>query len=405
MRKHFLFTSMPGHGHINPTLPLVEELVRRGHRVTYGTNDAFSAAVEAAGATAFPTSGRIPTQLFDLGGGREQVAKHLGERIEAFVEMMRADLPALVAHAQEDPPDAVCYDMMSGVGPMVAEKTRLPGIAHVSTFASNEHFSLRSEFAKRFGPGTRSKGFDPANNPAMRQALRKMRDFAAEHGVRQPSLLDAEPAPLNIVFVPREFQIAGDTFDERFRFVGPALGRRVVEDEWLPPAGGKPLLYVSLGTAFNNRPDFFRQCLEAFGDSDWQVAIAVGERIGPRSLGPIPGNVEIRPYFPQLAVLRHAHVFVSHTGMNSTMESLAAAVPLVAVPQQPEQELNARRVEELGLGRRLDTPAVTVELLRQAVAEVSTDEGVRARVKAMSETMKAAGGAVAAADAMEAHVG
>ena len=39
---------------------------------------------------------------------------------------------------------------------------------------------------------------------------------------------------------------------------------------------------------------------------------------------------------------------------NSTMESLYDAVPLlVTVPQMPEQEANAHRVEELGLGRRV----------------------------------------------------
>jgi MGT family glycosyltransferase len=403
--KHFLFTSMPGHGHVNPTLPLVEELVRRGHRVSYGTNETFTAAVEAAGATAFPTKGTLPTQLHDLRVDRRQLVQHIGKRIDTFLEMIRADFPILLAHAEQDPPDAVCFGMMSGAGRMLAEKMHLPGIAHVPTFASNEHFSLRGEFVKDFGAGRFAKGFDPAKNPELRQAIRKMQDFAAEQGVRQPGLFDAEPAPLNIVFVPREFQVAGDTFDERFRFVGPMLGRRVVEDQWQPPATGKPLLFVSLGTAFNNRPEFFRQCLEAFGDGEWNVAIAVGERIERDSLGRVPDNVEIRPYFPQLEVLRHADVFLSHTGMNSTMESLAAAVPLVAVPQMPEQELNARRVEELGLGRKLDTAGITTELLRSAVAEVSADNGVRANVAAMSEAMKAAGGAVAAADAIEAYVG
>lgn len=396
MGKHFLFTSMPSHGHINPTLPLVEELVRRGHRVTYGTNDAYATAVEAAGATVFRTQGAFPAQLPDFSQDREKIAKHIGERIDMFIEMIRADLPALVSHAQQDPPDAICYDMMSGLGPMLTGKTGLPGIAHVSTFASNEHFSLRSEFAR---------GFDPAKNPGMQQAFQKVRDFAAEQGVRMRSPLDADPAALNIVFVPREFQIAGDTFDERFRFVGPMLGRRVIDDQWQRPTNGNPLLFVSLGTAFNNRPEFFRQCLDAFGNSDWNVAIAVGERIDPQSLGPIPDNVEIRQYFPQLAVLRHADVFLSHTGMNSTMESLAAAVPLVAVPQMPEQELNARRVAELGLGRKLDTSTITAELLRAAVTEVSADNGIRANVEAMSKAMKAAGGAATATDAMEAFVG
>jgi UDP:flavonoid glycosyltransferase YjiC (YdhE family) len=44
--------------------------------------------------------------------------------------------------------------------------------------------------------------------------------------------------------------------------------------------------------------------------------------------------------------------------MNSTMEALYFGVPLVTFPRQPEQEATARRVEELGLGRRLALPTV-----------------------------------------------
>ena len=38
------------HGRVNPTLPIVAELVRRGHTVTYHTSPAFSEAIAAAGA-------------------------------------------------------------------------------------------------------------------------------------------------------------------------------------------------------------------------------------------------------------------------------------------------------------------------------------------------------------------
>ena len=133
----------------------------------------------------------------------------------------------------------------------------------------------------------------------------------------------------------------------------PHPGRREDDPGWLPAADGRPALFISLGTAFNDRPAFFRMCLPAFGDGVWQVAMAVGDRVDTGALGPVPGNIEVRPYFPQLAVLRHSDVFVSHAGMNSTMESLFNAVPLVTVPQMPEQEANAHRVEELGLGSRL----------------------------------------------------
>ena len=67
----------------------------------------------------------------------------------------------------------------------------------------------------------------------------------------------------------------------------------------------------------------------------------------------MPDHFIIRQHVPQLDVLEKAKLFVSHGGMNSTMEAMNAGVPLVVVPQMHEQEVTAKRVDELGLGVHL----------------------------------------------------
>ena len=42
------FFSIPAHGHVNPTLPLVRELTARGHRVLYYNTEEFREKIEAA---------------------------------------------------------------------------------------------------------------------------------------------------------------------------------------------------------------------------------------------------------------------------------------------------------------------------------------------------------------------
>jgi MGT family glycosyltransferase len=123
--------------------------------------------------------------------------------------------------------------------------------------------------------------------------------------------------------------------------------------------------------------------------------MAVGD-LGQDALGPLPANFEVHARVPQVAVLRHAKVFLSHAGMNSVMESLYHGVPFVAVPQIPEQRVVARRAEELKVGRALAEP--TVQALRDAVSDV---ESYRPQAAAMSRTVRAGGGATAAADALE----
>jgi MGT family glycosyltransferase len=161
------------------------------------------------------------------------------------------------------------------------------------------------------------------------------------------------------------------------------------------------LLFVSLGTVVNDRADFFRLCVEAFGDTDWHVAMAVGDWV---DLPETPANFEVRRAFPQLEVLYYADAFITHAGMNSTMEALLFEVPTAAFPQTPEQEVNARRTEELGLGRLIDRAGLDAARLREIVEDVSADEDIRRNLKQMRSVLQAGGGAKAGADAIERFV-
>ena len=395
---HFAFVSIPAYGHVNPTLPLVAELVSRGHRVTYFTSADFEPRIRNAGADFHASGGNWLASLPGLGPGQRTQAHLMLPIMNQVFEDIRSSFPALVDHLRQDPPDAVCFDAMTLSGSMAAEKIGAPAIALMPTYATNEHFSLRSLM--------------PAPPPGNADDMAKVRmamgrllaEFAAEQGVRTPRMFDGPPAPFNIVFIPREFQPKGETFDDRFRFVGPSVGGRDNDGEWIREGTG-PLLFISLGTTpLNRQPDFFKMCVDAFGGSDWDVAMAVGEQTSMADFGTIPPNVRIRPFFPQLQVLRQTVVFITHAGMNSTMEALYFAVPMLAVPQQPEQAATARRLEELGLGRHLAAEDVTPEALRAGVDALHGDALVRRNVAAMSGIVRNAGGAVAAADAIEAHV-
>lgn len=95
MGKHLVFATLAGHGHVNPTLPLVEELVRRGHRIDYATQPVHSDAVAAAGArwVPLPRLGRFVPQP---GPGPEVVGAWLRHLFAA----MRASCPELLDHCR-----------------------------------------------------------------------------------------------------------------------------------------------------------------------------------------------------------------------------------------------------------------------------------------------------------------
>jgi MGT family glycosyltransferase len=390
MRKHVTFVAEPAPGHVYPTLPLVEELVRRGHRVSYVTGEWLAATVEAAGATAVSLPKRpwpdLPTEF---------TAEVLAGIVDRSIFYAGLDLPMLTGHFENDRPDAVCYDSLSFIGRLLAHKLPVLDVALFTTLASNGKFSLNDQFE----PGS----FD-SQHPKLIASGQQLRTFASEQSPAEAGRAWWEIASLNLVFLPKEFQISADTFDERFHFLGPSLGSREYAGSWQPPKGAGLILFISLGTVFNHRPDFFRLCIQAFAESSWRVVMAIGEEVDREDLGRLPVNFEVRPHFPQPAVLRHARVFLSHAGPSSIMESLYYGVPLVMVPQTPEQQVNARRTEELGLGHRLLTDQVTAEVLREAVTLVDADPQIHTKAALMRTVIRNSGGAALGADVIESHL-
>ena len=389
MRKHVAFVVVPEHGNVNPTLPLVRELIARGHKVSYATGTKLLPALPdgvVAIATDSPVASLAPEFTeFDAGVFAEIMAGLLAQA--------EAALPVLRQHFTADPPDVICYDSMTFVGRVLSEQLGIPGVALVPTFASNEHVDAEKMFT--------GDNFDHTN-PKLGEVFGRMMAFAAEQGVAVGPLASEVP-PLSLVFVPQEFQVAGDTFDgdDRFVFVGADPAERPGYGTWEPPAGDAPVLFVSLGTTWNARPDFFRDCVTAFADTDWHVVMAVGGRFDVSELGPLPANFEVRPYVPQNTVLEHADMFISHAAMGSVLDALYYGVPLVCVPQMPENAANARQVEDLGLGRLLGRDDRTPEMLRVTVEQLRVDEDVQANVVKMRESVRENWGPGLGADAIE----
>lgn len=394
MSRHFAFVSVPAHGHINPTLPLVAELVRRGHRVSFATGADMLETVRAAGAEPIEVPLRMPDQPPPMTDGTPPDLQDLTRRMQAFATSVEETFPVLTGFYGGDRPDALCGDAMSPVTGLVAQQLDMPSVALHPTFAGNEHFDLRRDVVARSPVAA-------AAEEAFAAFGERIAAFARHRGLQHDPATFGVPGVLNLVFIPRGFQVAGDTFDDSFVFLGPSVDGRGGEVARPPRDPDGPLLLISLGTVFNARPDFFRLCADAFGESRWHVLMAVGDRVDPAAIGPLPDNVEVHATVPQVQVLRRADVFVTHNGMNSTMEALYFGVPQVGVPQMPEQDMNARRVQELGCGRRLDPDALDARTLVEAVEAVVNDAGVRASCARLSRELQASDGPATGADALE----
>ena len=141
-------------------------------------------------------------------------------------------------------------------------------------------------------------------------------------------------------------------------------------------------------------------CFAAFKNEPWQVVLSIGKQVDPATLNPVPENFLVRPHVPQLEVLQHTRLFITHCGMNSTMESLYYGVPIAGLPQQGEQMMTARRVQELSLGTLLDMNTLTVEQLRATIKSAMSNADYHKNAQTMQQYVRNAGGYRRAADAI-----
>jgi MGT family glycosyltransferase len=184
-------------------------------------------------------------------------------------------------------------------------------------------------------------------------------------------------------------------------FVGPALGSRRAHAgfPWERLAAGHRRLLVSLGTLNGAAGERFHPAMfDATEDLGLQLIV-----VGPAELAAkAPPHVLVREFVPQLALLPHLDAVVSHGGHNTVCEALAHGLPLVVAPIRDDQPIIADQVVAAGAGVRVRFGRARVPELRDAVRAVLDDAAYREAAARVGKTLREAGGAVAAADLLEA---
>ncbi|KAL6977150.1 beta-D-glucosyl crocetin beta-1,6-glucosyltransferase [Sarracenia purpurea var. burkii] len=136
----------------------------------------------------------------------------------------------------------------------------------------------------------------------------------------------------------------------------------------------------------------------------WVVRFPVGKEIKAEEALPDgfidrvgEGGMVVEGWAPQARILGHSSTggFVSHCGWGSVLESIKFCVPIIAMPMQIDQPLNARVVEEVGAGLEAKRDKITGRLDREEIARIVRmimveEKGmeVRRRVKELSEKME-----------------
>lgn len=89
----------------------------------------------------------------------------------------------------------------------------------------------------------------------------------------------------------------------------------------------------------------------------------------------ISPNIKILEWIPQQAVLAHPNLklFISQGGLQSMEEAIVYKVPLLVIPFIFDQQYNAKRAVQLGIGLSLSFEDMEHENLKEAIIELTTN--------------------------------
>ncbi len=371
--------------HTLPSLEILRELVSRGHRVSVVNDPEQRELIEETGAELVPCRSSLPK-----GAWPEDPIGAMRLFLEDAIQGLAQVRGIFDAH----PADLYLSDIGGFGGRLLAEAHGRPFVQLSPTYVAWDGYA-------------EEVGVHIAALPGADEYWSTFGAWLEREGARttDPEAFAGVP-PRALALVPTAMQPNADRVDtSRISFVGPCHGARTGQGSWRRPEGAEVVVLVSLGSSYTDQPDFYRECVEAFGGREgWHLVLQVGRRIDLDVLGKLPDGVEVHRWVPQLAILREADLFVTHAGMGGSGEGLLTATPMIAVPQDVDQFANADSLVGLGVARRLDTADATAVALTGAADELLRDPDVRTRLGELAHQATDEGGTTRAADLIEAEL-
>ena len=379
-----VFFNIPAHGHTNPTLGIVKELIKNNHEVYYYSYEIMREKIESSGAK-FIACDKYDSQIQLTNEDKGKISKDIVFSTNLIIDMTLSLDDGILKEMKELKPDVIVADSMAFWGKLIAQKLNIPFISSTTTFAFNK-YSARVMKQDKIGLFKLLKSI-----PKINKSLDKLR----KKGYEVKSVLDIIGNDSNtstIVYTSKYFQPYSETFSENYTFVGPIL-REVTE---LIEKTSNPTVYISLGTVNNENREFYKKCFEALKNEDLNVIMSVGNDTDIESLGEIPKNFTVKNHVDQMSVLKIADVFITHCGMNSVSEALYNGIPLVLFPQTTEQKGVANRVKELNAGEYLES-INNPEEIKNAVLNSLKNKILKENAEKIKESFIGCGGAKEAA--------
>jgi len=409
---HYGIVTPPVPGHIYPFGALGRELIARGHRVTLLQMEDVRARAEAEGLefAALGESDHPPgsldrslTRLGMLHGLR--ALKFTLAAVRRTTEMICRDAPAMV---KERGIEALLVDQMEPAGGSVADHLGIPFVTVCNALALNREPYIPPPFTgwkytrSAWGRARNSLGY-AINDRLTAPVMQVVSNWRKRWGLREfRSAGDSFSRLAQISQMIPGFDFPRERQPRCFTYAGPLRRARVLPTffPW-DKLDGRPLVYASLGTLQHGKRAIFAAIAEACATLNVQLVIAHNGGLDERAVAELAGQPLAVNFAPQEELLKRAALTLTHGGLNTVLDSLAAGLPVIAMPITYEQPAIAARVAASGAGIALSPGGLEASRIREAVERIFHEGSYRDCAQGIAEEIRLAGGVAKAAGIIE----
>jgi len=361
-----IFYSTPAFGHVSPSLEIVREYVNRGNKVYYYSTKQFEPFILKTGAI-FKEYDFDPSRL-DLTVGSKLIK--LEDTIITFADELTE---GLLEDARIISPRFIIHDNIAMWGRIIGKELDIPTIS-LNTFPIVPHMmsSAGRAYTKNFG------GIILKDVNVVSSLHRKKWKFRKKYPGNKLNMLSLiqNPEELNLLSFPGVLQPGYSNMTEKYYSLGSSslsldkyFGGEIIESD-------KPVIYLSLGTIFQNNIAFYHQIIDAFAGSDYSLVISMSDKNQEAVLKDItiPSNIKISSFVSQGYILDKSCLFITAGGMNSLCQAISRSVPCLMYPQEGEQRITCEMVERIGLGKILKNSDNLLEEALNLIREYNPDK-------------------------------
>ncbi|MER5866272.1 glycosyltransferase [Kitasatospora sp. NPDC002040] len=382
--SRFLLVVPPLTGHVNPAAGIANELIARGHEVAWSGTETVLEPLLGPDALVFGTGNRA---FRALGGHGLASVRSLWEGF--IVPYSKFTTKPLDTVVREYRPDALLVDQHTPAGALIAHRHGLP-------------WATLAPGAMELGRPYRAL---PEVEAWMTGHLERLWERA-----RLPAVEYTDPrfSP-HLVVATTGHPLLGDLPElPQHALVGPVLTERPADPTfpWERLDPGRRTVLVTMGTMSDVvGADFLNRTVQALARSGEGVQAVVAASAGALPAD-LPDHVVVVERAPILELLSKGALdaVLCHGGMNTVGESLAHGVPLLLAPIRNDQPFVAQQVAEAGAGLRVPFTRAAPETIAERLRRVLDEPSFRATATLIGRQLLSGGGAVAAAERLEALV-